>query len=324
MEINAGICGNFPRPPELRKALDELSSGKIDEKELNRVFKLSMRKIVELQEENGLNPVTSGLLLWHDPLRPFAESFSGVQLGGLLRFFDNNFYYRRPIITGPIKREKPITVEEVGELSQIAKTQVKAVLPGPYTFLKLSENKFYQSEDQLIDDLIEALAAEIEDLNGLADIIQVDEPSLVDPELSLEERRKGVEVVKELIGKLRVPSDRLIVATYFNLDPDSYSILLDLKTGLHLDLCSSRDKAEEALREYGFKGSILSLGIVDSRSIFPETPAEMAGKTRKILEKTSAEKVMISTSSWLDYLPFNEAVEKLRILGRTLREVASS
>ncbi|MCD6313184.1 MAG: hypothetical protein J7L79_05195 [Thaumarchaeota archaeon] len=320
MRLLAGICGSFPRPPALRRALDDLEAGRIGEEEFERILESSIREIVSLQENTGMTLLTSGLLTWHDLLRPFAMRLSGVEPRRLLRFFDNNFYYRCPAIVGRIKWNGPITVDEVRRVKQYTSRLVKAVVPGPYTFLKLSENLFYGSEDLLVDDLIEALRSEIDALGEVSDFVQVDEPSLADPELSRAERLRGVDVVNELLSRVKVPSERIIVATYFNLDPERYSLLLEVKAGLHLDLRSTADEAKEALLEYGFDGKLLSLGVIDSRSIFPEDPRELVYWVSSMLDSASPETLIFSTSSWLDYLPFSEAVRKLDALGRVLAE----
>lgn len=320
MRLLAGICGSFPRPPALKRALDDLEAGRIGGEEFEKVLENSTREIVSLQENTGMSLVTSGLLTWHDLLRPFAENLSGVEPRRLLRFFDNNFYYRCPAIVGRIAWSKPITVDEVRRVKQHTSRLVKAVIPGPYTFLRLSENLFYESEDLLVDDLIEALRSEAEALGEIADFIQVDEPSLVDPELSRADRMRGVDMVNEFLSRLKVSSDRIIVATYFNLDPERYSLLLEVKAGLHLDLRSTAEPAKEALLEHGFDGKLLSLGLIDSRSIFPEDPRELVYWVSSMLDSVSPETLVFSTSSWLDYLTFNEAVRKLDALGRVLAE----
>ncbi|RLF99743.1 MAG: hypothetical protein DRN49_03945 [Thaumarchaeota archaeon] len=320
MRLYAGICGSFPRPPELRKAINEFREGKIGRGEFEERYRSSFRMVVRLQEDSGLNLLTSGLLLWDDLLRPFAENLAGIRLGRLLRFFDNNFYYRCPVIVDQIKWMRPIILDEVRSLSEVTSKAVKAIIPGPYTFLKLSEDRFYGSRDRLADDLIQVLEREIESLSDLADFIQIDEPSLVDPELGEDDRKWGVEVVNRLLEAVSVPRDRFLVATYFNLDPGSYSILLGVEAGLHLDLSSARD-AEDVLRREGYSGDLLSLGVVDSRSIFPEKPEDITGRVEKILEGVSVNALIISTSSWLDYIPFENAVEKLKILGEVLRRL---
>ena len=320
MRLLAGICGSFPRPPALRRALDDLEAGRIGEREFERVLERSIREVVSLQENTGMTLLTSGLLTWHDLLRPFATRLSGVEPRRLLRFFDNNFYYRCPAIVDRIRWNEPITVDEVRRVRQYASRFVKAVIPGPYTFLKLSENLFYGSEDLLVDDLIEALRSEVDALGGVADFVQVDEPSLVDPELSRAEWLRGVDIVNELLSRVKFPGERVIVATYFNLDPERYSLLLEVKAGLHLDLRSTAEGAREALLEYGFDGKLLSLGVIDSRSIFPEDPRELVYWVSSMLDSVSPETLIFSTSSWLDYLPFSEAVRKLDALGRVLAE----
>lgn len=320
MRLIAGICGSFPRPPALRKAIDELESGKKGEKDFMQVLENSTREIVRLQENTGMSIVTSGLLTWHDLLRPFAVRLSGVEPRRLSRFFDNNFYYRCPAIINRISWEGPVTVDDVRRARRYTSRPVKAVIPGPYTFLKLSENLFYNSEDLLADDLIEALRSESDALREVADYLQVDEPSLVDPELSHADRRRGIDLVNEFLSRLNVPEEKILVATYFNLNPETYSLLIELKAGLHVDLRSGIEEARRALLEYGFDGKLLSLGVIDSRNIFPEDPREIVYWLSHIMGSVSPETLIFSTSSWLDYIPFNEAAKKLDALGRVLAE----
>jgi len=320
MEKYTGICGSFPRPQELRKAINAFNEGKITQQDLERIYRSSLLKVVRLQEEAGLNLLTSGLLLWDDLLRPFAEKLEGIKLGRLLRFFDNNFYYRRPIIIDTIKWREPITLSEIKLLSQATKQHIKAIIPGPYTFIKLSENRFYESEDELAEDLLNALREEVNHLHKFVNLIQIDEPSLVDPELGEADKKWGIEIINELLSKVNMPKDKMLVATYFNLDLKSYSMLLDVKAGLHLDLLSNRE-AEEALRKFGFEGETLSLGIVNARSIFLENPKQIASNLEKVLASISPKTLIISTNTWLDYIPFEDAVEKLKILGEVLRNM---
>lgn len=320
MRLHAGICGSFPRPQTLRKAFDDLSEGKISDGEFKNVLRECILEVARLQEKAGMTILTSGLLSWHDLFRPFTMGLDGLEAGRLIRFFDNNFYYRCPTITGRILWRGPVTVDEVQEVKRNTRELVKAIIPGPYTFLKLSENKFYASEDQLLDDLIEALRAEVNSLRGSADLIQVDEPSLVDPELGRSERLKGIEVVNEFLSRLGMPENEVIIATYFNLDPERYAMLLDLRAGLHVDLRSTPAEADLALKEHGFDGQILSLGVIDSRSIYPEDPREIVYRVRAYLDSISPDVLIFSTSSWLDYIPYNEAVRRLDALGRVLAE----
>ncbi len=320
MRLHAGICGSFPRPPALRKAFDDLSEDRIGEGEFKRILMECTRDVVRLQEKAGMTILTSGLLLWHDLFRPFTRGLEGLEAGRLIRFFDNNFYYRCPTIIRRIRWRKPITREEVQEAKKSSRELVKAIIPGPFTFLKLSENRFYASEDELLDDLIEALMAEVGALKDSADLIQVDEPSLVDPELGRAERLRGVDIVNEFLSRLGIPSDKVVVATYFNLDPERYATLLDLRAGLHVDLKSTPTEADLALREHVFDGPILSLGIIDSRSIYPEDPREVVYRVKTYMDSISPETLIFSTSSWLDYIPYNEAVRRLDALGRILAE----
>jgi len=318
MELYSGICGSYPRPPELRKAIDRYEKGDITKEELNSVYLKSLKIVIEIQERAGLNIISSGLLMWDDLLRPFAKELEGIKLNGLLRFFDNNFYYRVPVIVDKIRRKKPITLNEAQNLAKHTTRLKKLVLPGPFTFIQLSKNEYYSSVKSLADDILNILVDEIKDLVEFIDFLQIDEPSLVDSEIPIDNRREGINLVNDLISRTGIPKDKIIVATYFRLDEQSYQILLNVKAGLHIDIISTPREAFNALKEYGFKGDLISLGLVDSRNIKVENVEEMANKAYDILDRIHAKAVIFSTNTWLDYIPFENARSKVEVLGKLL------
>ena len=319
MELYSGICGSYPRPPELRKAIDRYEKGYITKEELNSVYLKSLRMIIEIQERAGLNIISSGLLMWDDLLRPFAKGLEGIKLDGLLRFFDNNFYYRVPVIVDKIRRKKPIVLSEAKNLAKHTTRLKKLVLPGPFTFIQLSRNEYYSSMRSLADDILDALVDEIKELAKFIDFLQIDEPSLVDSEVPIDNRKEGVNLVNELVSRIVIPRDKIIVATYFHLDEQCYQILLNLKTGLHIDMVSTPRKAFNALKEYGFKGDLISLGLIDSRNIKVENVEKIANKAYDILDEIHAKAVIFSTNTWLDYIPFENARSKVEVLGKLLQ-----
>ncbi len=319
MKFHAGICGSYPRPPKLRKAIDMYNKGEISKKELDDIYVESLNAIIKIQENAGLSIISSGLLLWDDLLRPFAKELDGIKLNGLLRFFDNNFYYRVPIIVDKIKRTKSIVVNEAISLAGNTSKLKKLVIPGPFTFIQLSRNEYYGSKEMLVEDLLNALASEAKELAYLVDFLQIDEPSLVDTEISPENKAWGVDLVNELISLTAIPRDKVLIATYFNLDDQSYQLLLDIKAGLHVDMVSTSKSAFHTLREYGFKGDLLSLGLIDGRNIRVENTKVVVNNIHNLLDEIHAKTVVFSTNTWLDYIPFENAKPKIEALGEILQ-----
>lgn len=94
--------------------------------------------------------VIDGMLRWHDLLRPFAEKLDGVEVDGLSRWFDNNLFYKKPVIVGEVKRTNKILKEYVYP-SEIPNRRFKLVLPDPFTFTSLSELGKRRFDDVLFE-----------------------------------------------------------------------------------------------------------------------------------------------------------------------------
>ena len=61
---------------------------------------------------------------------------------------------------------------------------------------------------------------------------------------------------------------------------------------------------------------ILALGLVDGRNTKLEAPETVARQVERIARGTGAERLHLTTSSGLEYLPRDRAVMKLKLLER--------
>ena len=159
------------------------------------------RRAISDQVSAGLDVITDGQIRWYDPVSHFAGKLEGVEIRGLLRFFDTNFYFRQPVFGSKPVRRGPMVVDEFtfasDALAQLpvasrsgTKPMLKQVLTGPYTLAKfaLSQNGAVIATalgaqaalEARTAVLASALAAEIKDLAAAgAEIIQVDEPAIL-------------------------------------------------------------------------------------------------------------------------------------------------
>ncbi|HJN21732.1 MAG: uroporphyrinogen decarboxylase family protein [Alphaproteobacteria bacterium] len=82
-----------------------------------------------------------------------------------------------PLVSGPIKRCKPIGVRDVEFLRANTDRQIKATLPGPFTMSEQAEDAYYKDPEALAMAYAEAVNAEMRDLFAAgADVVQIDEP----------------------------------------------------------------------------------------------------------------------------------------------------
>ena len=82
-----------------------------------------------------------------------------------------------PRIVGPIRRVRPVEVEDVKFLRANTKRTIKMTVPGPFTMTQQAQNDYYPDEASVALAYAEAVNAEIRDLFAAgADIVQIDEP----------------------------------------------------------------------------------------------------------------------------------------------------
>src|SRR5207249_9390988 len=105
--------------------------GRVAPEEVDAAFVADRADLVAAQREAGLDYFSDGLLRWQDIFRPLVESVSGLAARTLVRWFDNNSFFRAPEVTGEIApRALPEVYVGYGE---VPPPRV-ATLPSPYLF----------------------------------------------------------------------------------------------------------------------------------------------------------------------------------------------
>ena len=132
------------------------------------------------QEQAGIDIITDGQIQWQDPVTYIAGKLQGYEVGGLIRYFDTNTFYRQPEATASIEWQGPILVRNYEFARDHASRPVKPVVTGPYTVAKLSLLGVYTDLKSLVLDTARALNQEMKALAATAPVlIQVDEPAIV-------------------------------------------------------------------------------------------------------------------------------------------------
>jgi 5-methyltetrahydropteroyltriglutamate--homocysteine methyltransferase len=312
--ISCYVTGALPRSNELISKTRAYERGRISKKELEESFEKATETVIEAQVSAGLSYITDGMLKWQDLLRPFTENLKGMTVGSLRRWFNSNTFYRKPIITDYVEREKDVVIN-VTHLAKLPKNLPwKAILPAPYTFVSLSENQYYRDKAEFIFKFAEVMNEEIK---GLAEAgfsyIQLSDPALVYEQLK----------PKSIKDKLRLVNDALEIAvkgtttktclqTFFGdfskILPEALDFPVD---HLGIDLYETDF---EKLKEYDFEKGV-ALGLVDSRSSLIEEPDELVAVAKEIIESISqsnTNEVFICPNCDLDFLPWEKAEEKMK------------
>jgi 5-methyltetrahydropteroyltriglutamate--homocysteine methyltransferase len=308
----AHLSGIFPRSEELIAASRAFERGRLDADSLRLQAEEEARRLVALQEEWGFDYVTDGLLRWQDLLRPLADELPGVHAGPVTRWFDNNSFYRRPVIE---QRLQPVgdaalrwTVRE-----PLAGRPWKAILPTPWAFAALSEDQAYGDSDALLHDAAEVLRAEAAGLAAAGcRYIQFSDPVLVtapaDGAVPRAQRALG-----RVVEGLAV---RTGLYTFFGDAAPVLAALLDAPVDeVGFDLFAT--DLERLTGRAGAKG--LLLGALDGRNSLLEDARETAATVSRVADRLGAEAVSVVPSCDLEFLPYEVAVAKGRRLGEIKR-----
>jgi 5-methyltetrahydropteroyltriglutamate--homocysteine methyltransferase len=320
--IQTTVVGSYPKPPDegrpfvLRKTLHSLDRGDASPEDVRKAVEDLTREVIAEQEAAGIDIVTDGQAGWPDLLRPFAETISGFEIGGLLRWFDNNTYYRRPVCVESVDWRGPSSVDAFRFARSVASHPVKAVVPGPVTFARLSVDEHYRDHERFVLALARVLAQEAFELEAAgAEYIQVDEPALLGAAEDSDIAKRALDIV---VSDLR--SAEVTLATYFGDAARLGPKIFDLPAqAIGFDLVSGPKNLE--LIKQAPNGMRIQAGVLDARNTKLEPIEDVARILEEITSSVDESAVRLSPSAGLEFLPREKARAKLYRLGEVAQKV---
>ena len=263
------------------------------------------REVIDEQVEAGLDLITDGQIRWEDEQTYVARLLRGVSINGLIRFFDSNTYFREPVVEGPLAWTGPITVADFRFATEYSPRPVKAVLPGPYTLARLSRDVHYRSLEKCVMAYAEALNQEALALQEAgAAFIQLNEPAIVKHKTDLPLFLRAIE--RTLEG---VTGERALYVYFGDVDglyPQVLNLPIDV---LGLDFVAGA-RNPEVLKTAPFTKT-LGLGLIDARNTKMESVEQVVEGLRRVQEIVSLDRVRLSPSCGLEFLPREVAQAKL-------------
>ncbi|MFP3402352.1 MAG: methylcobalamin--homocysteine methyltransferase [Acidilobus sp.] len=315
MEVWPMILGGFPRIKEVRHALRDLERGSRSYVDIDWWIRAASAAIIGAQETLGFRYVTDGMVDWHDIFRPFVLAWRNVSASGLLRYFDNNFFYRVPVFTDRPDPDHFVWPPRIRALSDIAEpSPLKAVLPGPTTFLLMSKNLSGLSKEDLGESIASALAMEAEAAQQAgAGAVQIDEPFLTDQEISRDDAELGVQLINVITSRLKVPA---IVSLYFDVPKDEvYEALLNVKADyISLDVADAPSRALSLIARKGLGGHKAVLGVIDARRIEDDQVDKVSDWVSQATKSAGLNEVGLTTTTWFDVIPYRYSLRKAFLL----------
>lgn len=321
MDLSATTLGVFPLPDGARERLAALKGHQKGDlvtgerpRHLQPAYQDARETVIADQQDANLDLLVEGQLRWDDMLAHPLSVAQGVDPGGIRRYYDNNNFYRDPVITSALKASEDIArdLEAAADLTD----ELQAVITGPWTLSDLATDEFYDDEERLLSAIAEFLAEEIEAFPS-HDTLVLPEPSLVTDPPGTE---RGAAVQEALDTVASATDAQVLVAPFYGVpDEPTYAHVLDADVGVGYDLVSDHTGAIELASEYGTTEEVI-LGVVDGQHTGvedAETVRERATWFREELpDVTEPDHVYLAPNTELFYLPVQRYREKLAALGQ--------
>jgi 5-methyltetrahydropteroyltriglutamate--homocysteine methyltransferase len=272
---------------------------------------------IRAQEEAGLDIVTDGEIRRESYSNRFATALEGVDLDNPGTALDRSGHPNPvPRVVGPIRRLRPVEVDDLRFLKAHTTRQVKITVPGPFTMAQQAQIDAYGGSRELAAmDYAAAVNEEIRDLFAAgADVVQIDEPYMqARPE---EARAYGLKALNRALEGVTGTTAVHICFGYaaiIHARPEAYSFLPELAG------CSCRQVSIETAQSNldcsvlaTLPGKKIVLGVIDLSTHEVETPETVAARIRRALPYVAAENLIVAPDCGMKYLPRESAIGKMK------------
>lgn len=189
--------GSWPRPAALLRAARTRAP------ELESLRDAATVDAIRAQEEAGVDIVVDGEQRRDNFFSFVCERLDGVELMSMAKLLDHvddkaafeqmlealdvpAFAIKNPVVTGKVRRAKPLVLDDYKFLRAHTTKPVKVTLPGPYllsrsSYVESLTRQAYDSREEMADDFVALLRAEIIELAAQGvEFVQLDEPVLTE------------------------------------------------------------------------------------------------------------------------------------------------
>ncbi|GGL23207.1 hypothetical protein GCM10009037_03380 [Halarchaeum grantii] len=320
MELVATTAGLFPLPDNQRERLADLKGHQKSDlisgdesADVTATYDAARERLVSVQRDAGLDRVVEGQARWDDMLAHPLCVHDNVRTEGIVRYFDNNNFYREPVVEGELVEDGDLAAD----LAKAARLtdDLQAVAPGPYSLATLATDEHYGDESAFLAAVAEFLAGEIAQFPEETETVFLLEPSLTfdAPDEGAHERvRDAVRTVSEAAD-----ADVVLHSYWGALDETLHAHLLDTGVdALGYDLVTAHEESAYLVQEYGTADSV-ALGLVDGQNTLvedAETVRERIEWFEESVPVSDFETVYATPNTELFYLPVNKFEAKLQTL----------
>jgi 5-methyltetrahydropteroyltriglutamate--homocysteine methyltransferase len=329
------LVGSYPQPDWLidRKALAGRFPPRTRARELWRVaepyleeaLQDATRLAVTDQLSAGIDIVTDGEIRRESYSNFFATSLEGVDFENPGEALDRSGEpVKVPRVVGPIRRARPVCVDDVRYLRSLTDKPIKYTVPGPFTMSQQAKNEHYATDAECALAYAAALNEEIKDLFAAgADVIQLDEPYMQARAAKAEQY--GIEALNRAVDGVKGKTAVHICFGYAALihaRPPAYSFLPQLARATvdQISIETAQSNLDcSILRE--LPGKEILLGVIDLSTPAVETVEVVKQRVRRALPHIDASRVVLAPDCGMKYLARDVAYGKLRAMSQAAREL---
>ena len=310
--------GSFPQTGEIRRARAQFLKGALTADAYRDLMRAEISRVVDLQEEIGLDVIVHGEPERNDMVQYFAENLDGfaVTENGWVQSYGSRCT-RPSILWGDVSRPKPITVEWSTYTQGLTAKPVKGMLTGPVTILAWS----FVRDDQPLGDTARqvalALRDEIADLEAAGiGVVQVDEPAL--RELLPLKKKDHADYLDWSVGSFRLATAGVAEETqiHTHLCYSEFGVVIDAIRNLDADVTSieaarSRMEVVGDIQAHGFDHGI-GPGVWDIHSPRVPSVTELTELLEQAVAGIPLRQVWVNPDCGLKTRGYTETVESLQ------------
>jgi 5-methyltetrahydropteroyltriglutamate--homocysteine methyltransferase len=322
------VVGSYPQPDWLidREALagrlpprvraDEL--WRVDASFLNEAQEDATRLAVAEIENAGVDIVTDGEIRRESYSNRFATALDGVDVDNPGTALDRTGHPNPvPRVVGPIRRTRPVELEDVKLLRSVTDRPIRVTVPGPFTMSQQAQNDYYPSVGEMAMAYAAAVNDELRDLaDAGADVVQIDEPYLqARPEAAAEYALSAIaRAVEGIEAETALHTCFGYAAIVHNRLP-GYPFLAELDACPvdEISIEAAQPRLDPALLEQ-LPSKKIVLGVLDLGDVGIEHTETVARRIRAALRHVEPERLLVAPDCGMKYLTRTVARGKLRAM----------
>ena len=335
--IPTTLIGSYPQPDWLidRGRLLESLPPRVRARELWRIpeahLAAAQDDATELAirdfERAGVDILTDGEIRRESYSNRFATALEGMDIDNPAMVPGRTGRANAvPRVVGPVRRRRPVEVDDLRFLRAHTDRAIKITLPGPFTMSQQAQNEAYRDQASLALDLADAVNEEVRDLFAAgADVVQLDEPWL--QSRAEQAREYAIPAINRALADVEGTTALHTCFGYAYVvheKPPGYAFLSELNECAADQLAIESAQPELDLAVLGeIRDKTIILGVLDLSDREAETSEAVARRLEAALVFVPPERLQAAPDCGMKYLPRELAFAKLRALvegARLVRE----